>query len=925
MNNDQHRKFMEEVVPWPAANAPGYVNLHYNVVNYDPTKNGGKPWVSGKPFKTVGELIRHASWIETTGRFFNVWYCWSLQRDTAISGKGKLRAKRSAQGAISTKALWVDIDVRPDCTTAKHYKTEEEAAKAVLAFCANVGLPFPSAIVRSGAGLHVYWIADAAMPVDQWRKYAHGLKNLLLARGIKCDAGLTTDIARILRVPGTKNHKYDPPAPVELLHFGKLYNFATDLACLTEVGVSQTAINGAAASSPARVAEIAAAFDNAVPDPAFASLTDGDAFPAGVTGPHRVDPAPIFAQCGFLREALLAGGKGYDNPLWNLSVLCSTFMENGNALAHAISKGHATYTQADTQALYDRKMVDRADRGIGYPSCATIAGNGCTSCATCPLLGKVKSPLNIRSVVTATVNPSEEPAQKFEPTSRVPKATAGAYVDLNPVARLMALQDQGADIGALFTALNEAFAVTKYGGQIVIARLFDRDVTFMTVDDFHRMFANLVIFKQEGTKTVAIKVSRRWFEWKHRRQYLGRGVVFEPGCPLDIPNDMLNLWRGFGVTPKPGNWALLRSHMFNVVCSGNQQHFDYLIGLLAHRVQNLGMQTGVAVALLGAPGVGKGVLARTFGHFFGKHFAHITHGDQLIGRFNAALGTASTVFLDEALWAGDKKGEGVLKALITEPQFQLEAKFRDPIMVKNLLFIMVASNNDWAIPAGMGDRRWFVLDVAGTYAGLGHQAYFAPLYAEIENGGAAAMLYHLLNMDLTAFDVRAIPHTAAKAKQQALSLHGSLAWLYDALQEGSIGNEQWQDGGLTIDTDRAYTCYVEFSKRQRDWKPEIKSVWSKNIRAALGLHITPTRPTKGNMRVRSFQFAPLDVCRRQFASHLCAPDLAWETENQPNNQSPELPESLWDCEDTRLDALDTKWEPETDPEPEYRIEDGPSD
>ena len=499
----------------------------------------------------------------------------------------------------------------------------------------------------------------------------------------------------------------------------------------------------------------------------------------------------------------------------------------------------------------------------------------------------------------------------------------------------MALLDQGADIGALYIAMNEAFAVTKYGGQIVIASLFGSDISFMTVDDFHKMFANLVIFKQAGTKTDAtkpspilkqadtktdaIKVSRRWFEWKGRRQYLGRGVVFEPGGPLDISNDMLNLWRGFGVTPKPGNWDLLRSHMFNVVCSGKQQHFDYLIRLMAHRVQHLGQPTGVAVALLGAPGAGKGVLARTFGHFFGKHFAHITHGDQLTGKFNAALGTASAVFLDEALWAGDKKGEGVLKALITEPQFQLEAKFRDPIMVKNVLFIMVASNNEWAIPAGMGDRRWFVLDVANTYAGLGHQTYFAPLYAEIENGGAAAMLHDLLNMNLKAFDVRAIPHTAAKAKQQALSLDGSMAWLYDVLQEGSISVEPWKDAGLTIDTDRAYMCYVEFSKRQRDWKPETKPLWSKNIQAALGPHIRLTRPSKGDTRIRSFQFAPLGDCRRQFASHLRAPDLEWEAESQLDHQ--QAPEDLWDYDDASLGVLDDELEPETDPGEEGEVED----
>jgi hypothetical protein len=498
-------------------------------------------------------------------------------------------------------------------------------------------------------------------------------------------------------------------------------------------------------------------------------------------------------------------------------------------------------------------------------------------------------------------------------SSEPPKAAAGDrsnQEDADPVTRLMALSHQGAGIETLLAVMNTSFALTRYGGQIVIASLFRGDINFMTVDDFHRMFANLKIFKQAGTtpeaikqagttpeaikqagtKTETIKVSRHWFEWRGRRQYLGRGVVFEPGGPLDVPNDMLNLWRGFGVTPKLGNWSLMRSHMFSVVCSGNQQHFDYLIRLLAYRVQHLGEQTGVAVALLGAPGAGKGVLARTFGLFFGKHFAHVTHGDQLTGRFNAALGTASTVFLDEALWAGDKKGEGVLKALITEPQFQLEAKFRDPIMVKNVLFLMVASNNVWAVPAGMGDRRWFILDVANTYAGLGRHKYFAPLYAEIENGGAAAMLHELLAMDLKSFDVRAVPHTAAKAKQQALSLQGSLAWLYDVLQEGSVSGERWQDAGLTIEKDRAYMCYVEFSKRQHDWRPEIKSGWSKSVQGALGQHIRITRPTKGDKRVRSFQFAPLADCRRQFADHLCAPDLEWQWETQQDDQPEEAPQ-----------------------------------
>jgi hypothetical protein len=493
-----------------------------------------------------------------------------------------------------------------------------------------------------------------------------------------------------------------------------------------------------------------------------------------------------------------------------------------------------------------------------------------------------------------------------------------------PVARIKRLHDSGLDLENLLAAMNTNFALTKYGSKTVVACIDGNDVDFMIDQDFHKMFSNVTVQrevkKEDGsTSTRRVRLSRCWFDWPGRRQYLGRGAVFEPGGPPQIQGDMLNIWRGLGVEPKQGDWSLMRSHMFDVLCSGNQKHFDYLIQLMAWGVQHLDKPLGVAVAFLGPQGAGKGVVARTYGRFYGKHFSHITHGDQLTGRFNAGIGTSCAIFLDEAVWAADRKGEGTLKALITEPTLQLEAKFRDPIMVQNRLRIMVASNSEWAVPAGIGDRRWFVLHVANTYAGTKHQAYWDALYAQLHDGGEAALLYDLLNMDLNEFNVRDIPNTAAKAQQQVHSLQGARAWLHDVLQEGSISGEQWQGAGLTIETDRAYMCYVEFSRRQRDWKPEIKSVWSKNIQAALGLHIQTTRPTKGNTRVRSFQFGPLDDCRRQFGAHLCAPDLEWE--GQPDEQADEPPEGMRDCDDASLDVVDEDGETETDPEQECEKED----
>ena len=440
------------------------------------------------------------------------------------------------------------------------------------------------------------------------------------------------------------------------------------------------------------------------------------------------------------------------------------------------------------------------------------------------------------------------------------------------------LYERGADNETLFALLNASYAVVRNGSEILIANVVGKDVILMKVENLHKIYANVRV--KVGNDFV--EVSRPWFKWKGRRQYLGRGITFEPHGPLEVPDDRLNLWRGFGIEPKQGDWSLLRNHIFNIICSGNQTHFDYLIRWAAFTVQHPNEPIGVALAFRGAQGAGKGVVARTLGKIFGKHFAHIADGNQLTGRFNAGLATSCLVFLDEALWAGDKKGEGVLKALITEPRLQLEAKFRDPIMVDNHSHIIVASNNDWFVPAGMGDRRWFILKVADTFAGTDHSEYWKPLYREIENGGAEAMFYDLLNMDLSTFDVRAVPPTGAKAQQQAHSLRGTEAWLFDALQEGAIAGECWQISGLTVTKDNAYDHYEEFSKRQRDWRPDGKSVWSKKIFERLGSCVQGARQKDAGERVRVFKFAPLADCWRKFEAHI--PNIEWE---EPNNE-PEL-------------------------------------
>jgi hypothetical protein len=370
------RDFMSRVVAWPD-NGHGYVNLHWKSVT--PTHT----FWSGKPTKKIDDLLAVATWALTRDNVTDIYFCLSQQAEAGISARGKPSVVRNTENALFLKAIWLDIDVKEP---PKGYASLIEAVDALDTFKKAVGLPAPSALIGSGGGLHVYWFSDTPLAPAEWRPYAEGLKALALKHGLRCDAGITTDAARILRVPGTLNYKFNPPTLVKILLLqDKDFSFATDLGMLATVAPIATHL-------PPTTTQVF----SEQPAQAFAGLDPKDSLAAGITLAESQPLAwePLVTECAFIRDALVTGGKDYSQPMWNLSTLASTFLESGHALAHKFGNKHPGYTRESTEALWDRKNRERKNRGLGWPSCAAIEAAGCTACKACPHYGKGKSPLN---------------------------------------------------------------------------------------------------------------------------------------------------------------------------------------------------------------------------------------------------------------------------------------------------------------------------------------------------------------------------------------------------------------------------------------------------------------------------------------------------------------------------------------------------
>ena len=75
--------------------------------------------------------------------------------------------------------------------------------------------------------------------------------------------------------------------------------------------------------------------------------------------------------------------------------LACTFMKDGRALFHKLSKGHPDYNDANVDAMYDRKEDERETIGLRWPSCQAFRDQGAKQCATCTHWGHIKGPLNL--------------------------------------------------------------------------------------------------------------------------------------------------------------------------------------------------------------------------------------------------------------------------------------------------------------------------------------------------------------------------------------------------------------------------------------------------------------------------------------------------------------------------------------------------
>ena len=295
----------------------------------------------------------------------------------------------------------------------------------------------------------------------------------------------------------------------------------------------------------------------------------------------------------------------------------------------------------------------------------------------------------------------------------------------------------------LVTELNQCHAHVMVGGKARILNIKKDPLQgwnvhdFSTTSDFRSLYANRRVIIGDKSRNAA----EIWLKHPERLSY--DGVTFDP---TRKSNGYYNLYQGFPIKAAKGDCGLYLEHIRQNICRGDEDLYEYVLDWMADAIQNPGKRPGVALAIRGKQGVGKGVFVNVFASLFGAHAIQVTQSCHLVGNFNAHLRDKLLVFADEAFWAGDKRAAGVLKGLVTEDNIAIEMKGIDVQSLPNYVRLILASNNEWIIPASADQRRFVVIEA--SEARMQDASYFGSIINQIKNGGREALMYFLSERDL---------------------------------------------------------------------------------------------------------------------------------------------------------------------------------
>jgi hypothetical protein len=322
--------------------------------------------------------------------------------------------------------------------------------------------------------------------------------------------------------------------------------------------------------------------------------------------------------------------------------------------------------------------------------------------------------------------------------------------------------------------LNKSYACITINGKFkILHEKPNGEIEFMDKKDFISSLENrrVMVTSPEDGKSKYLPVTEMWLKGA-RREYMG--IIFDPSR-IGHYNGLYNLWKGYKILGVSGDCSIFLDYVKEIMCNNNERDFNYLVALIAQMFQQPWAKPGIAVVIRGDEGVGKSFFIEKLGTLMDGYYFKTSNPQYIFGDHNGQLKNVVLLHLEEAVWAGSKKDESLLKDLITGRTIQINDKFMPVISVPNHLHLFITGNPEWLVSAGFKARRLFALHAITSH--IRDTKYFAELDQWFNNGGSGALIDYFINYK-GDIDLRIVPNTDELMEQKQQSMYGVIEWIY---------------------------------------------------------------------------------------------------------------------------------------------------
>ncbi len=266
---------------------------------------------------------------------------------------------RKVTNVKSLSSFYLDLD----CGVGKEYTNQNEAFHDLKRFTKETGLPRPM-LINSGYGIHVYWVLRESVSYAEWLPVAQALKDMCIRHNLSADNGVTADAARVLRVPGTHNHKRGTQKPVMFFGTGEFRD--------VEFDEFSRLIGAEGVNVPTKVDNEESAFKKAMIE------NSENSFRVILNKTIKGEG------CEQLKN-IMENQQDISEPLWRAGLSIAKFCNDADKAVHKMSERHPEYSE---------NLTEEKVGPIKAPYyCTTFEAENPEPCLACSHRGKINSPI----------------------------------------------------------------------------------------------------------------------------------------------------------------------------------------------------------------------------------------------------------------------------------------------------------------------------------------------------------------------------------------------------------------------------------------------------------------------------------------------------------------------------------------------------